>query len=110
VRRYVLDPARFLAWFEPGADTEGLRAEYEAGRSEIRVPRRFEVDVLTAVAAFDADAGRLERLALELERIGFIAHDAPPTAVARCLARGVSADRAPYVALAEHLELPLLNT
>lgn len=110
MRRYVLGPGRFVAWFDPGADVEGLRAEYEAGRSEIHVPRRFEIDVLTAVAATDADAGRLERLALELERVGFITHDAPPTAAARCLARGVSADRAPYAALAEHLELPLLDS
>jgi hypothetical protein len=110
VRRYVLDPARFLEWFEPGADAEGLRAEYEAGRSEVHVPRRFEVDLLTAVAASDADAGRLERLALELERVGFIAHDAPPSVLARCLERGVSSDRLPYVALAEHLELPLLGS
>lgn len=109
MRRYVLAPARFLAWFDPDADLEGLRAEYEAGRSEIHVPRRFEIDVLAALAASAADAGRLERLAVELERVGFVTHDAPPAAAARCLARGVSADRAPYVGLAEHLDLPLLD-
>jgi predicted nucleic acid-binding protein len=108
VKRIVLDPGGFLAWFTP--EGRGLRGDYEAGGLEVHVPTGFALDVLERVARQPA-AGRdhLGQLADELERLGFREHDVSPVDAARPLERGRNARQAAYVALSTALDLVLVT-
>lgn len=105
MRRVVLDPTAFLAWFD--GDPDGVRAEYEAGSLEIIVPGIFATHVLEAAAATVSDPARLGRLADQLDRVGFVRRDPSVELVARRIAGGWPVLAAQYAALAEDLDAPL---
>lgn len=107
MKRVVLDPGGFLAWFAP--EGRPLRAEYEAGGLEAHVPQGFGLDVLARVVREHGTSHDLARLADEMERLGFREHAVSPVDAARHLERGRSASQAAYAALAAHLDLPLIT-
>ena len=103
----MLDPEAFLGWFSTGG--RGLRAEYEDGAVTVHVPGIFSTHLLEAVARErKRPPERLVRLGGEIERVGFRVGDAPAELLAAWLARGLTALQAPYAALAESLEVPLV--
>ena len=108
MRRFVVDAATVLAWFDadgPGADQ---RRSYEAGEFAAVAPQRLHADVLGAIARRDEPSpDRLARIAAELPRIGIQLQDPPLTLLSAWIARGLDRDLAPYAALAEHLGTPL---
>ena len=107
MRHAVLDPEAFLEWFAAGG--RAMRAEYEEGGLTVHVPRIFPTHLLEAVTRDRTrPPERLVRLAGEIERIGFVLADAPTELVAAWLGRGLTALQAPYAALAESLEIPLV--
>jgi hypothetical protein len=109
MRRIVIDPGAFLTWFAPNGPGRVMRAEYEAGTLAVRVPSVFALGVLALASSRGLDVDRLERLAGELARIGFETQDPPASALARWLARGLDATRAPYPALAADADLRLAS-
>lgn len=109
MRRIVLDASAFLSWFGPNGTGRTLRAEYEAGLLAVRVPSPFTVHVLDLARARSLDSNRLERLASELERVGFEFQDPAAAVVVHWLAKGLDATRAPYAALAAENDLRLVS-
>ena len=108
MKRVVLDPGGFLAWF--AVDGRPLRAEYEAGALEVHVPRSFGLDALERIARErSSGAEDLARLADDIERLGFREHDVSPVDAAPHLQRGRTASQAAYVALSVRLDLPLIT-
>ena len=108
MRRVVLDAASLLSWFDADGSGRTTRAEYEAGQLAVVAPRTIVADVLGLLARRPGwDTDRLERVAIELGRIGLELHDPPPADVARYVARGLPADRAAYPALAAARDLRL---
>jgi hypothetical protein len=106
VRRVVLHPSTFVAWFHD-ADDRPLRAEFEAGRLEVVVPPSFTAEAVALMVATGMPRDRLVQLATEIESLGFRVADPPLTELVRYLAQGFSASDAPYAALAGWLEVPL---
>lgn len=106
MRRFVVDAATVLSWFDgSGADQ---RREYEAGEFAAVAPRRLHADLLGAVAGRgQTSPDRLARIAAELPRIGIQLQDPPLTLLAGWIARGLGAEVAGYAALAEHLDMRL---
>jgi hypothetical protein len=103
----VLDPEAFLGWFSTRG--HGMRGEYEEGALTVHVPGIFPTHLLESVARErKRPPERLVRLGSEIERIGFRVRDAPAELLAAWLARGLTALEAPYAALAESLEVPLV--
>lgn len=108
MKRVVLDPGAFLAWF--AAEGRALRGEYEAGALEVHVPTGFALDVLERVGRRDPAAGeRLAQLADELERLAFRQHDVSPVDAAPHLEGGRNARQAAYAALSTALDLALVT-
>ena len=105
MRRVVLHPSAFLAWFANDGNT--LRSEYEAGALDVVTPRTFVADAMATLAAAGWPTDRLARVAVEIGRLGFRSQDPPPEALAGWLGRGLDASSAGYAALAEALDLPL---
>jgi hypothetical protein len=106
VKRVVVDPGAFVAWFAGGS---AARAEFESGALDVLVPRGFDHDVLEVLAADGWDADRLARLATLLPRLAFTVVDPPPDALARALVDGY-AGRAAYAAVASAADVGLLTT
>lgn len=106
MRRVVLDPSAFLAWFD--GDPDRMRAEYEAGSLEVLVPPIFDTHVLEVAAAAVSDPARLGRLAAQLDHVGFVRRDPSVGLVAGRIADGWPVLAAQYAALAEELDAPLV--
>jgi predicted nucleic acid-binding protein len=71
-------------------------------------PRAIVADALGRLARRPGwTADRLERVAVELGRLGLELHEPPVADLARFVARGLPADRAAYPALAASLDLRL---
>jgi hypothetical protein len=105
VRRVVLHPSAFVAWF--GANPPALRREFETGRLEIVVPPSFVVDALGALAEAGWSAAQLEKGGSELDRIGFRQMDPPIAELASWLGRGLPLSAAAYAALASWFDVPI---
>ena len=106
MRRFVVDAATVLSWFE--ASGAGQRRDYEAGEFAAVAPRRLHADLLAAIAGRgQTSPERLARIAAELPRIGIQLQDPPLALLAGWMARGLDAEVAAYAALAEHLDMPL---
>jgi hypothetical protein len=107
VRRIVLHPSAFLAWFGPPDGGGSSRREFESGMLGIVVPPAFTTDVLAATAARGWTTDRMTRLAAQVERLGF--ESAAPSAaeLAPWLARGFDPSQAAYAAVAAARELPV---
>lgn len=110
MRRIVLDAYAFMTWFGRDGRGRGLRAEYEAGGLAVLVPASFRADVLELASSRQRlPPAALERLAGEIDRIGFVTEDPPSAELARWLGRGCDGRRASYAALASAEDLPLLS-
>lgn len=106
MRRFVVDAATVLSWFE--ASGAGQRRDYEAGEFAAVAPRRLHADLLAAIAGRgQTSPERLARIAAELPRIGIQLQDPPLALLAGWMARGLDAEVAAYAALAEHLDMRL---
>ena len=107
MRRVVVDAVTVRSWFDHGGPGREMRREYESGRLIAIAPPRLHADLLAGAGA-GLDRNGLGRLADALPRIGVELVEPPLALVASWLARGLHADVAPYAALAEHLDLPLV--
>jgi hypothetical protein len=110
MRRLVADAGVIAGWFGDGARARALRAEYESGMLSIAGPVHLPHDLVGLFAErIGPDARALERIATEIDRLGFELHDPPVGGVARWVARGLDPRRAAYVAVAEALDLTLVT-
>lgn len=108
MRRLVIDAEMLLGWFAADGAGRELRDEYEAGALTVVAPRGIVADALALLARRPGwTPERLERAAVELGRLGIEVHDPPAGELARWIARGLSADRAAYAAVAAVLDLRL---
>lgn len=107
MRRIVLHPSAFVAWFEPPDGGPSSRRDFEAGMLEVVVPPAFTTDLLATTAAQGWTTERMTRLAAQVDRLGF--ESAAPSAaeLAPWLARGLDASQAAYAAVAAARELPV---
>lgn len=111
MRRIVVDPGTVLSWFAGEGPGSVMRREYEAGVLTVIAPRRIMEDVLGEIGRHrDVDGDELARIAAELPRLGIQLVDPPLPRVAAWLARGLDGGRAPYAALAAHLDVRLSAT
>lgn len=109
MRRIVVDTATVLSWFDADGPGAEMRRDYEAGAFLALAPRRLPTDLLAALAVRSTwPSDRLARVAVELPNLGIQLHDPPLPLVASWLARGLDAETAPYAALAESLDVPLV--
>jgi predicted nucleic acid-binding protein len=108
VRRFVIDAATLLSWFDADGAGREMRADYEAGQLTVLAPRTIVADAIALLATRSGwTADRLERAATELQRLGLELHDPPVAELARYISKGLPADRAAYPALAASLDLRL---
>ena len=110
MRHVVIEPAAFLGWF--GADGPGrrLREQYEQGALIVTVPRVFALSVLEMAALRGTwSADRLQRLASEIQHVGFELRDPPSAELSAWLARPLNGSQAAHAALASALDLRLVT-
>ena len=112
MKRVVVDSGIILGWFTGAAGAaRSMRAEYERGQLTVVAPRSLPFEILAACAAAPGwTAGRLAKLAAELDRLGLELRDPPTSELAAWLARGLGGPDAAYAALATALAIPLVTT
>jgi predicted nucleic acid-binding protein len=108
----VLDATVVGRWFwQADAATSALRADYETGRLSVSVPPLLFLELLSVAGrqlGWSAEA--LDEFAASLDRARFDVVAAELRAVAVWIGRGLTADDASYVALAEQLGIPLITS
>jgi predicted nucleic acid-binding protein len=116
VRDLVLDATVVLPWFDKqraaSSDAERiLRRDFEAGLLSVAVPPLLYLEVVN-VAGRQWEWGEtaLVDLANELQAVGFEVAEPALSSVANWVARGLTADDATYVALAELRGIPLITS
>jgi predicted nucleic acid-binding protein len=104
-----------LKWFhaqgEPRAkEAEALRERYSAGEFRVLAPTLLWLELLNVAARrWRWGQDRLERLAAALPDLGFELHEPGLGAIAGWCARGLTADDAAYVAVAEQAGVKLIT-
>ena len=111
----MLDASVVLKWFhdegEPNADAaRALRAAYEEGEALVLAPSLLFLEILdVAGRRWCLSEKPLLALAGALEGFGFRVHEPPLERVGRWVARGLTANDAAYVALAETAGVKLVT-
>ena len=111
----VLDASVVLKWFaqtpERGrSEARALRDDYQAGRLAVVVPSLFFLEMLNVAGRrWGWDELALGELAGALEGLLFEVAEPELARVAAWVYRGLTADGAAYVALAEEHAVPLLT-
>ena len=115
MRDVVLDASVVLKWFR-GAnerhvdEARALRAAYEAGELVVWAPPLLHLELLNVAGRrWQLDEDRLVTLAGALDDLGFELLEPPLEAVARWIARGLTAYDAAYVAVAEAASVRLVT-
>lgn len=110
----VLDASVVLKWFAPeergSAEARHLRSEYRSGRLTVVVPALLFLELLNVAGRrWQWDEEALIEFAQALGGLLFDIGDPSLEAVASWVARGLTADDAVYVSLAEERGLDLVT-
>ncbi len=112
MRELILDASVVGRWFGPSADPGGavLRADFEAGRLAVTVPRLLFLEILNVAGRqWRWPETRLLELVSRLADARFEVVDPDMSRVAVWTACGLTAYDATYVALAEDRGVPLVT-
>jgi predicted nucleic acid-binding protein len=111
----VLDASVVLKWFRSDgerhvAEARALRSSYEAGELVVWAPPLLPLEILNVAGSrWQLEEDALVALAGALDDVGFELVEPPLEAIARWIARGLTAYDAAYVAVAEAAAVKLVT-